>query len=71
MRVEFIGGPLDGEIMEMQGDPYEWRVPLMSGMNFLNHADPSTVPLKVNIREGIYRRSSLRRHRGQMHWMGE
>lgn len=65
MIVEFLGGPLDGELRNVPDDCWLWRVPMLSGAAYRGFP-PSASP---RIREGVYRRwSATPRY---MEWEGE
>lgn len=71
--VEFIGGPLDGEIMDLDRHYYEWVVPLANpAMNvWQSFADQITDGAwkPIDLRNGIYRRDG--RNPSHMLWLGE
>jgi hypothetical protein len=61
MRIELVGGPMDGQFVEVEFAPYEWRIagkPADFYRNML--ATPNSVPTHIKLFEGIYKRRGAR-----------
>jgi hypothetical protein len=58
VTLEFVGGPMDGEVMAFPYKPQEWRVQFCDPIQVCAPAD---MPTHVRIREGVYRIGRMRR----------
>ena len=87
VTLEFVGGPLDGEVMAFHRKPYEWRVAFAPPL-CVRPLSEYEASRPVPIREGVYRLAKFRREqsfrggvqnnerryivdREVMRWMGE
>jgi hypothetical protein len=57
VTLEFVGGPMDGEVMAFREVPREWRVAMPQPVIFWN---PPPLDQPVPIRYGVYRFATYR-----------